>query len=167
MPGTDESPFGPDFDGRLRGELDAVEPLRSSPRYVHVGRRPAGLRLAPALLAIAFLGILGLSVFAATGSQGPGGWTQRVITIINAGHSSPRPSASPTGHATPAGQPTATPQSRETPEPSEKPEPGESPEPRESPDASGDDDHSGRGDSSSSSGEGSGDGSSPAPAADD
>ena len=156
MPSADENPLGPDFERALRGELDAVRPPFTSPRYAAARPRGLGWRLAPAALAVALVGILGLTAFAATGSPNPAVWTRRVITIINTGQSSPTPSPSPTENEGTGAGPTASPEPTERPEPSESPEPRETPEPRESaeprqsPEPSGGD-HSGSGETSGAS----------------
>ena len=133
MPSADENPLGPDFERALRGELDAVRPPSTSPRYAAARPRALGWRLAPAALAVALVGILGLTAFAATGSANPAVWTRRVITIINTGQSSPNPSPSPTENEGTGAGPTASPEPSESPEPTERPEPSRSPEPRETP----------------------------------
>lgn len=158
MPSTDDDPLGPELETRLRGELDAVRPLYSSPRYQAARRRPLALRFAPALLAVSLVGILSLSAFAATGSPNPVVWTQRFVTVINTGQTTPTPT--PTHRATPPATPSESPEPSETQEPAESPEPRESPEPqepaqpRESPEPSSGE-HSGSGETSTS---GTGDG---------
>jgi uncharacterized membrane protein YgcG len=135
MPGADQGPLGPDMEERLRRELDAVQPMFSSPRYLSTTRRPAALRFAPVALAAAVLGILGLTAYA--GSPNPRVWTEHVFSVIH-------PQASPTpSQASPSAQPSPTDERHETPEPSEtaepkgSPEPNESPEPNQSPEPSG------------------------------
>ena len=150
MPKTEGDPLGPEFERRLRGELDRVRPPFSSPRYLARGGRPIALRVAPAVLALSLVGILGLSAYAATGSPNPVVWTEHVVTVIHPNPASPTPS--PTTQQNQGG-PAATPgqddnrhgspRPTERPEPSESPEPSGQPSPNESPEPSGD--HSGEG----------------------
>lgn len=141
MPEADEGPLGPQMESRLREELDAVHPPFSSPRYLSARRRPVAWRLAPAALAAAIFGIIGLTAYA--GSPNPVVWTEHVFTVIRPAAASPTPPASP-APASPSAKPSPTPTEHESPEPSgspeprESPEPSGSPEPRESPEPSGD-----------------------------
>jgi uncharacterized membrane protein YgcG len=157
-----DDPFGPDLKARLRAELDRVQPLRTSPRYLAGARRPISWRFAPAALAASLISILALSAFVATGSPNPAVWGHDVVTIIQSSSTTPTPPSRPT--ATPDTKPEPTPAHRgESPEPAEQPEPSGSSEPHESPQPS--DDHSGDGsgsgggdDSSGHEGSGSGGG---------
>jgi hypothetical protein len=143
MPGADKDPLGPDMEERLRRELDAVQPRFSSPRYLSAGRRPGVWRFAPAALAAAIVGIVGLAAFA--GSPNPVVWTEHVVTVLHPQTSptatpaaaSPMPSPSSEGHETP--------EPSESAEPKDSPEPSGSPEPRESPEPSGGESQSGSG----------------------
>ena len=121
MPGTEPEPFGQAMEERLRRELDAVQPQFSSPRYLTHVRRPVAWRLAPAALAAALVGIVGLAAY--SGSPNPAVWTQHIFSV---GHE-----ASPTPNE--LASPKSSPVERESPEPSESPEPHESPEPSGSP----------------------------------
>jgi hypothetical protein len=155
MPKTDDTKLGPDFEDRLRAELDRVRPAASLPRYTSAGMRIPSWRPAPAMLAIALIGILALAAWAATGSANPVVWTQRVETVINPTAPSPDstetqpnagPSSEPQHHA--SAEPTEKAEPTSQPEPGESPEPSGSPEPTESPEPSGD--HSDGGASSGS-----------------
>lgn len=130
----------PQLEDRLRDELDRVQPRFSSPRYISAGHRPRLWRLAPALLAAAVLGMLGLTAYA--GSPNPAVWTQRVVNVVHPSPAPRTPEQSPTQQSqnpepseTPERQ--ASPEPTEKPEPTEEPEPSGSPEPRESPEPSG------------------------------
>ncbi len=154
MPKTEHDPLGPEFSRRLRGELDRVQPRFSPPRYLSASGRPVTWRLAPAILGVSLVGILALSLFAATGSPNPIVWSERVVTVIHPNAATPTPSPTPQDHR---GAPAATPSQKDnrpsSPEPSERPEPTkqsepteqpeptEGPEPAESPEAT--DSHSG------------------------
>ena len=133
---------------RLREELDRVEPSFSSPRYLAAHPRPVAWRLAPAVLAVAMLGMLGLTAY--SGSPNPVVWTERVVTVIQSTQASPSPNQAPEQHRdTPRANPTNASDRHESPEPAESPEPHESPKPSESPEphesAEPADDHSGSG----------------------
>ena len=147
MPRTDTDPLGDGLKWRLRAELNRVQPGYSSPRYLAPARhRVVVWRVAPAALAVAVAGMLGLTAFAATGSPNPVVWTQHIMTRIEP-NTELQPSPTP---------PTATPPSRAVPavpappthqvEPSEKPEPSENPHATPSPEhdsgGGGEDDHS-------------------------
>jgi hypothetical protein len=151
MPKTEDDPLGRRFDTRLRAELDRVQPRWSSPRYLAPARIRAW-RLAPAALAVALTGLLGITAYAATGSANPAVWTERVVTVIHPALPSstpestqppivPRagPPVAPIHAATP--EPTEKAEPTEQPEPTNRPEPSDSPEPRGSPGPPGD--HSG------------------------
>lgn len=121
--------LGPDLEARLRGELDGVQPLHTSPRYRATTTKPLPWRLAPTALAAALVAILALSAVVATGSPNPVVWGEKVITIIESSSTVPTPSPGPVKHS-----PTPTPsheQERESPEPRQTTEPS--------------DDHSGEG----------------------
>lgn len=139
---------------RLREELDRVEPRFSSPRYLTAPRRPSAWRLAPAALAAAVLGMVGLAAY--SGSANPVVWTEHVVTIMRPAAASPTPTkpAEDEHHETPRANPAESPEPRKSPEPSGSAEPRESPEPGQSPQPEPSDDHSGSGSS------GDGDGSS-------
>lgn len=132
MPKTDNEPLGPQFESRLRMELDRVRPRFSSPRYLAAGgHRVGSWRLAPAGLAVGIAGILTLSAYAATGSANPAVWTQRIVTTIQP---SPAPEASPTqtSYPTPSEHvvaPTESPEASPRAEPSERAEPSTQPSP--------------------------------------
>ena len=130
----------PRLEERLRNELDRVQPRFSSPRYMAASHRPVLWRVAPAVLAAAILGMVGLTAYA--GSPNPAVWTERVVNVVHPSTSSPTPEQIPTQNPlNPA--PSQAPEHHQSPEPSEKPEPTEapepsgSPEPRESPEPSG------------------------------
>lgn len=131
MPGTEPEPFGQAMEERLRRELDAVQPQFSSPRYLTHVRRPVAWRLAPAALAAALVGIVGLAAY--SGSPNPAVWTQHIFSV---GHEA---SPTPNELASPKSSPVEreSPEPSESPEPHESPEPSGSPEPRESPEPSG------------------------------
>ena len=140
MPKTEDDPLGPEFSRRLRGELDRVQPRFSSPRYLAASGRRVTWRLAPAVLGVSLIGILALSLFAATGSPNPVVWTERVVTVIHPNAATPTPSATPQEHrgappATPSqqGEHNSSPEPSERAEPTEQPEPTGRPEPAESP----------------------------------
>ena len=146
MPKTDGDPLGPEFERHLRGQLDRVQPRFSSPRYLAGAGRPA-LRLAPAVLVLSLVAILGLSAYVATGSPNPVVWTEHVVTVIHPNPASPTPSASPQEQrggtvATPSQDQNhkTTPEPADRAEPTERPEPAGQPEPAESPEPT---DHSG------------------------
>jgi hypothetical protein len=140
MPRSDRDPLGPSFPWRLRSELDRVQPRWSSPRYLAAPRVRA-LRLAPAALAVALTGLLGITAYAATGSANPTVWTERVETIFHPAPPTATPEITP-----PAAAPQAVPPAvhKTSPKPSDKaaptnrPQPSDSPEPRESPEPPGD-----------------------------
>ena len=136
---------------RLREELDRVRPRFSSPRYLAARPRPAVWRLAPAVLAVAAVGMLGLTAY--SGSANPVVWTEHVVTVIHPATTSSAPTNTPDEHRespdSSRGRSAESPEPRESPEPNESPEPAESAEPEETPTPS--DDDSG---SSSSSGSG-------------
>lgn len=136
MPKTESELLGPQFESRLRIELDRVRPRFSSPRYLAGDRHRVGSwRFAPVGLAVGIAGILTLSAYAATGSANPAVWTQRIVTTIQP---SPAPEASPTqtSYPTPS-EHTYTP--AESPEPSPRAEPSERPEQSPQANPSGDD----------------------------
>lgn len=147
MPRSDRDPLGPYFPWRLRSELDRVQPRWSSPRYLTP--RVRAWRLAPAALALALTGLLGVTAYAATGSANPTVWTERVETIFHPTPPTPTPESGPPAAAPQAVPPpihkaTAAPSQKA--EPSDRslgggsPQPSHSPEPRESPEPG--DDHS-------------------------
>jgi len=136
MPGADQGPLGPDMEERLRRELDAVQPMFSSPRYLSTNRRPAALRFAPVALAAAVLGILALTAYA--GSPNPRVWTEHVFAVVHPAKASPTPNeVSPRPQPSPTEDRHETPEPTETAEPRESPGPHESPEPNQSPEPSG------------------------------
>ena len=128
MPDADEQ-----LQTRLRDELDRVQPLYSTPRYLSARHRPAILRLAPAVLAATVLAMLGLTTY--TRSLNPVVWTESVVNVVHPTTPTPQQQTPPEHHQSP--EPSESPESRESPQPSEKPEPGESPEPHQSPEPSG------------------------------
>ena len=140
MPSTDPDPLGDGFKWRLRAELNRIRPPYSSPRYVSGARHHIGAwRLAPAALAVAFVGMLGLTAFAATGSPNPAVWTQQIVTRIDPSPvSSPSPVASdsPSPHVAAPAPPTQRAEPTPRTEPSQRPEGTPSPEHE-----SGDGDH--------------------------
>ena len=147
----------PRLEERLRDELDRVQPRWSSPRYLSAGHRPVLWRLAPAVLAAAVLGIVGLTAYA--GSPNPAVWTRHVVNVLHPSTPSPTPEQAPTQEPLkPA--PTQEPEQNHSPEPSEKPEsteepePSGSPEPRESPEPSASPEPSGSGSSDGGSSDG-------------
>jgi len=134
---------------RLREELDRVRPRFSSPRYLTTSARPLAWRLAPALLAVAAVGMLGLTAY--SGSANPVVWTERVVTVIESTQASPSPNQAPERRTeTPRANATEASDRHESPEPAESPEANASPETHESPEPS--DDHSGSGTSGDGSG---------------
>lgn len=136
MPRTDTDPLGDGLKRRLRAELDRVQPPFSSPRYLSSSRhRVAVWRVAPAALAAAIVGMLGLTAYAATGSPNPVVWTQHIVTRIapNSAPSEPTlatPGVTPSPHQVPAAPapPTHEAEPTERPEPSEEPQATPSPE---------------------------------------
>ena len=118
---------------RLREELDRVQPLHSTPRYLSARHRPAILRVAPAVLAATVLAMLGLTTY--TRSLNPVVWTQSVVNVVHPTTPTPQQQTPAEHHQSP--EPSESPESHESQEPSQKPEPSESPEPRESPEPSG------------------------------
>ena len=156
MPKTEDDPLGPEFIRRLRGELDRVQPRPSSPRYLAASGRRVTWRLAPAVLGVSLVGILALSLFAATGSPNPIVWSERVVTVIHPNAATPTPSPALQEHrgaaaATPSQrdnhpsspEPSERPEPTKQSEPTEQPEPTDGPEPAESPEPAGS--HSGDG----------------------
>lgn len=154
--------LGPDFDERLKAELDRFEgptPLPSGARFSQsrTGSRPLeGLK--PALVVAGAIAALLVAASAASGSPDPAVWVTTVETVTHVGPASPSPSpvTSPNAQANPP--PRAEPSeaaepSHESPEPSgdthsqpvESPEasPAPSPEPTESPNSGSEDGHSG------------------------
>jgi hypothetical protein len=132
MPNTDPATLHPTLIARLRSELSRVRPPGGEPRYLTSPAPIRAWRLAPVMLAIAFTGILALSVFAATGSPNPAVWTNRVETVINP--PTPSPSPAPEPSASPKAVPAAPSTSGPTAPPAERSEPTgstehESPEP--------------------------------------
>jgi hypothetical protein len=137
MPKTERGPLGPDFDARLRRELDRFGPPDSSPRYANAAPPVRAWPLAPAALLVALAAIAGLTVWAASGSANPQVWTNRVETVINP--PSPRPGGE--SNSSPAPQPSApAPKAAPVARPSGRPGASASPDPRESPEL--DDNHS-------------------------
>ncbi|TMC53014.1 MAG: hypothetical protein E6J20_09640 [Chloroflexi bacterium] len=133
MSKTERDPLGPGFGWRLRSELDRVQPRFSTPRYLNPTKIHAW-RLAPAALALALTGFLGLTAYAATGSANPAVWTERIVTVVHPVPPTPTPEVTPTPpqpKAAPA--PKASAEPTERPEPTSRPAPTASPEPRESP----------------------------------
>jgi hypothetical protein len=136
MPRTDTDPLGDRLKRRLRAELDRVQPPSSSPRYlVSPRRRVAVWRVAPAALAAAVVGMLGLTAYAATGSPNPVVWTQHIMTRIAPNSAPPEttpatPGLTPSSHPEPAAPAPATHEAQppEQPEPSEEPHATPSPE---------------------------------------
>ena len=131
MPETDPDGLEPGLRARLRAELDRIRPRAALPRYLTAGSPLRAWRLAPAVLAVAFMGILALTAAAATGSPNPVVWTQRVQTVMNPPTPSPEvePSpAAPKSHAE-VETPPAHQESPEAAEPTEPTEGHESPEP--------------------------------------
>jgi hypothetical protein len=136
MPRTDTDPFGDGLRRRLRAELDRVQPPSSSPRYLVSARhRVAVWRVAPAALAAAVVGMLGLTAYAATGSPNPVVWTQHIMIRIEPNSASPETTPAtqgltPSSHPATAAPAPATHEARPTerPEPSEKPQATPSPE---------------------------------------
>ena len=175
MPKTDRDPLGPGFEWRLRHALDRVQPRHSSPRYQSAAT-PAvrSWRLAPAALALALVGVLAMSAYAATGSANPAVWTRQAVTVIqSAGHapaggseSQPAPLGNAAHPTPPAGagqgpalKPSPRPEPSESPEPSSSPEPSESADPNDSAGHGGSDGSDDGRDSGGSGGSGGSDGS--------
>jgi hypothetical protein len=151
-----EDQLGPDFENRLRAELNRIRPPGNLPRYA--AARPAARvwPLAPAALVIALAGVAGLTVWAATGNANPSVWTNRVETIINP--PTPTPALSPTPEPPRAAPP--APANSRTPHPSQRPQGSPTPEPQDSPEPG--DDRS----ATSGSGAGPAPGASPTPSPD-
>jgi hypothetical protein len=147
MPSTDTDPLGDGLKRRLRAELDRVQPPSSSPRYLVSPRHRVPVwRFAPAALAVAVVGMLGLTAYAATGSPNPVVWTQHIMNRMepNSPESTPAtPGLTPSSHPEPAApaQPTHEAQPTERPEPSEVPH--ATPTPETDSGGGGGDDHSG------------------------
>lgn len=146
MPKTEADPLGFQLKWRLRAELDRVRPRYSPPRYLSPVRNSVAVwRIAPAALATAIVGMLGLTAFAATGSPNPVVWTQQIVTrleptaapVPNDETQSPTPSSQP-APAAPA-PPTHQVQPTEQAEPSEEPHATPAPEPGSGGDGGGDD----------------------------
>ncbi|HET7419950.1 MAG TPA: hypothetical protein VFL27_06180 [Candidatus Dormibacteraeota bacterium] len=149
MPRTDTDPLGDGLKWRLRAELNRVQPPYSSPRYLVSARhRVAVWRVAPAALAAAIVGMLGLTAYAATGSPNPVVWTQQIMTRIqpnSAPESTPAtPGFTPTSRAVPPAPapPTHEAEPTEQPEPSEEPQASPSPEHDSGGSGGSDDSHS-------------------------
>jgi hypothetical protein len=155
--------LGPDFDARLRAELDRLEgptPLPSDARYSQsrIGyRRFGGMK--PALVVAGAVAVLLVAASAVSGSPDPAVWVTTVENVTRVGPASPSPSpvTSPNTQAnpTPRAEPSeAVEPSHESPEPSggethsqpvESPDasPAPSPEPAETPSPGSDGEHSG------------------------
>lgn len=167
MPDVEKDPLGPHFEQQLREALDRVMPPGSYPRYRFASRPHSPLiRFASAGVAVAALGLVTLSAYAATGSANPSVWTQRAITVIQSSSQTGAPSPTPESGDEPS--PGGSRQVQEpaaTPRPSERPDHPESPEPQESPhQTGGDGGSSGSGGSEGGPGPGSGSGdASPSP----
>lgn len=148
MPSTDPEGLDPGLKARLHAELDRIRPPAAVPRYMRASSAVRAWRLAPVVLAGAFVGILALTAAAATGSPNPVVWTQRVQTVMHPTSPSPEVEESPAAPQSHAEEVTP-PAQHESPEPSAQPEPREGAEtpnpaqPAESPEPSGD--HSGDG----------------------
>ena len=155
--------LGPDFDARLRAELDRLEgptPLPSSARYSQprTGYRRFG-GMTPALVVAGAVAVLLVAASAVLGSPDPAVWVTTVENVTRVGPASPTPSpvTSPNTQAnpTPRAEPSeAVEPSHESPEPSggethsqpvESPEASAtpSPEPVETPSPGSDGEHSG------------------------
>lgn len=135
MPDAEKDPLGPHFEQQLREALDRVVPPRAYPRYRFASRPHSPLiRFASAAVAVAALGLVTLSAYAATGSANPSVWTRRAITAIESSSQTSTPSPTPESGDQPS--PGASKQVEEpaaSPRPSERPDHPESPEPQESP----------------------------------
>ena len=148
MPRTDSDPFGDGLKWRLRAELNRVQPPYSSPRYLSTARHSVAVwRVAPAALAAAIVGMLGLTAYAATGSPNPVVWTQHIMTRIEPNsvpESSPAMTSPTPAHVAPAAPapPSHQAQPTEQPEPSEEPHATPTPEHDGGGGGGGDDDHS-------------------------
>jgi hypothetical protein len=143
MPRTDSDLFGDRLEQRLRAELNRIEPPQSSPRYLSsTHHRVATWRIAPAALAVAVAGVLGLTAYAATGSPNPAVWTEHVMNRNGTNTppaSTPGPSNPTPSHAAPAAPAPASPVATHRPEPSDEPE--STPSPGHDSDGGGGDDH--------------------------
>src|SRR5690242_12234796 len=91
-----DDPLGPGVESRLRAELDRVQPRFGAPRYLSSRRRPVAWRFAPAVLVASVISMLALSAYVATGSPNPSDWGHDVVTIIQAGSTTPTPTQHPT-----------------------------------------------------------------------
>jgi hypothetical protein len=137
---TDDN-LNPEIRSRLKAELDRVQPLHSSPRYLAKNQPPLTWRFAPAVLVASVISILALSAFVATGSPNPADWGHDVVTIIQSSSTTPTPTPKP------------TPTLRPTPSHTQEPDEHESPEPREHESPEPPDDHSGEGSGSGDGGQ--------------
>jgi hypothetical protein len=154
--------LGPDFDARLKAELDRLEgptPLPSDARYSQSRtgyRRFGGMK--PALVVAGAVAALLVAASAVSGSPDPTVWVTTVesVTHVGAASPSPSPATSPNTQAnpTPRAEPSeAAEPSHESPEPSgdthsepvASPEASAtpSPEPAETPSPGSDGEHSG------------------------
>jgi hypothetical protein len=87
---TDRRTLGPGFDRKLKTALDSVAPRTPhhfNARYRRTmwvrSRRPRrAWRLAPALIGVAAVGIMGLSAVAATGSSDLAVWTRHAASTM-------------------------------------------------------------------------------------
>jgi hypothetical protein len=155
--------LGPDFDARLRAELDRLDgptPLPSSARYSQprTGYRPFG-GMRPTLVVAGAVAVLLVAASAVSGSPDPAVWVTTVENVTHVGPASASPSpvtspntqANPTSRAEPS---EAVEPSHESPEPSggdthsqpvASPEASAtpSPEPAETPSPGSDGEHSG------------------------
>ncbi len=154
--------LGPDFDARLRAELDRFDGPTPLPSDARFSQSPTGYRrfggMKPALVVAGAVAALLVAASAASGSPDPAVWVTTVENVTRVGPASPSPSpvTSPNTQAnpTPRAEPSeAAEPSHESPEPSgdthsepvASPEASTtpSPEPAETPSPGSDDGHSG------------------------
>jgi len=140
--------LGPDFDDRLRSELDRVAAPTPRPEHARFSRadityRRLG-RMKPVLAIAGALGILTVAATALASSPDPGVWTRRVVysfeSVTHPVQLSPSPASGGSHHdqAQPSGSGDGH---HESPEPSSgsQPEPPESPSTSPSPEPDGHD----------------------------
>jgi len=141
--------LGPDFDARLRAELDRLEgptPLPSSARYSQprtVYRRFAGMK--PALVVAGAVAVLLVAASAVSGSPDPAVWVTTVENVTHVGPPSPSPSPATSPNAQTNPPPRAPSGGENHSQPVESPEASAtpSPEPAETPSPGSDGEHSG------------------------
>ena len=140
--------LGPDFDDRLKRELDRFEgptPLPEGARFSSAQSRRQLGPLKPVLALAGAMAILLVAASTLAGSPNPGVWTQRAVnsieSVTQAGHSSPSPESEGSHHqpVKPSTRTEPSETGHESPEPSSgsHQEPSESPEPSPTPESDG------------------------------